>query len=184
MAESQREAEARSTCRHRQLYGTLGVVSAVLECQKVFVTARCQRWVCRGVGFDDITYLRLRSLRSSGRRFCRATGGSGVWTPSAGTRSPVRIHRCLAAAAQRWPLSKLGKTHRYSRRAGGGRAASGSAVSGVRFGQKPARRRIAATSEVVGLLAAGVLARLPVRRCACAPAAGFVSQARHINRSW
>lgn len=46
--------------------------------------------------------------------------------------------------------------------------------------------RIAAMlSEVVGLLAAGVLARLPVKTfdARCAPAAyRFVSQARHIGK--
>lgn len=167
--------------------GTGGVGMAAVSLARywgaeVFVTASRAKWdTLRAMGFDDIHISDSRSLEFE-EAFLRATEGSGVdvvLNSLAGEFTDASL-RLLPSGGR---FIELGKTD--IRDADGGRAASGGAVSGVDLVEAGPDRIAAMLSEVVGLLAAGVLARLPVKTfdARCAPAAyRFVSQARHIGK--
>lgn len=168
--------------------GTGGVGMAAVSLARywgaeVFVTASRAKWdTLRAMGFDDIHISDSRSLEFE-EAFLRATEGSGVdvvLNSLAGEFTDASL-RLLPSGGR---FIELGKTD----------IRDGQTVAerhrGVRYRAfdlvEAGPDRIAAMlSEVVGLLAAGVLARLPVKTfdARCAPAAyRFVSQARHIGK--
>ncbi|MCN4238527.1 type I polyketide synthase, partial [Mycobacterium tuberculosis] len=181
-------AAARSGQRVLIHAGTGGVGMAAVSLARywgaeVFVTASRAKWdTLRAMGFDDIHISDSRSLEFE-EAFLRATEGSGVdvvLNSLAGEFTDASL-RLLPSGGR---FIELGKTD----------IRDGQTVAerhrGVRYRAfdlvEAGPDRIAAMlSEVVGLLAAGVLARLPVKTfdARCAPAAyRFVSQARHIGK--
>ncbi len=175
-------AEGVGACRHGGV-GMAAVSLARYWGAEVFVTASRAKWdTLRAMGFDDIHISDSRSLEFE-EAFLRATEGSGVdvvLNSLAGEFTDASL-RLLPSGGR---FIELGKTD----------IRDGQTVAerhrGVRYRAfdlvEAGPDRIAAMlSEVVGLLAAGVLARLPVKTfdARCAPAAyRFVSQARHIGK--
>ncbi|OSC41325.1 type I polyketide synthase [Mycobacterium decipiens] len=163
--------------------GMAAVALARLWGAEVFATASRTKWdTLRAMGFDDTHIADSRSLEFE-EKFLRATDGRGVdvvLNSLAGEFTDASL-RLLPRGGR---FIEMGKTDLRDAQTVAARH------RGVRYRAfdllEAGPDRIAAMlSEVVGLLTAGALARLPVRtfdaRCASA-AYRFVSQARHVGK--